>query len=170
VVVLLAQRYGSTSIVGYLLAAIGVGALLGSLAYARRPLLAGRPEVMVWLDLILGAVPLALVPLVGAWPAAGLLGASGFLSGPGAGAQYAVRDQESPRELNTEIFALAAGLKISLSALGAALAGALLGLGATNLMLACAACQLAGAGVGLALLYGRAAPSEVRGFLGNPGG
>jgi hypothetical protein len=125
---------------------------------------------MVWLDLTLGAVPLALVPLVGAWPAAGLLGASGFLSGPGAGAQYAVRDQESPRELNTEIFALAAGLKISLSALGAALAGALLGLGATNLMLACAACQLAGAGVGLALLYGRAAPSEVRGFLGNPGG
>jgi MFS family permease len=159
-VVLLAQSFANQWLAGYLLAAIGVGALVGSLGYARYPIFKDRPELMVWLELLLSAIPLALVPWVGPWPAAGFLAIEGLLSGPGAGAQFAVRDRESPRELNTEIFAVAAGLKISMSALGAALAGAFAGVGPTNLMLACAVCQLIGAAAGLALLYGREARSQ----------
>jgi predicted MFS family arabinose efflux permease len=147
---------------GVLLSAEAAGALAGSLLYARRPVGSNRPELVVMAGLAVAAVPLALA----AWSSSNvvsvaLFALAGLCSGPQTGALFATRDQSAPAELNTQVFALGAGMKISAAALGAALAGQVAALEPRLLLLIVAGAQVIGGVTGLALLRSRATPIAI---------
>jgi hypothetical protein len=118
-----------------------------------RPAPAARAPSVVLLGLVCVGVPLATAgtsssPVV----TAALFALSGLFSGPVFGALLVTRDRQAPPELRSQVFALGAGAKITASAAGAALAGALAGLpGALQLLVAGGWPVIAG-GVGLGLL------------------
>lgn len=155
IAVLLGTQFGMPSAVGWLLSAEGCGALCGSLLYARRPILTGRPQLLVTLALLASAAPAAAIAVVGPVGGIPLMWFIGFLTGPSSGAQFEVRERESPRELNTQVFALGAGFKISMAAIGAALGGQLAGVGPAPLLIAVGSLQLLGGALAFALLDGR---------------
>jgi MFS family permease len=141
---------------GAFLSALAVGALFGSLAYARRPITAWAPEWVVVACLIAMAIPLACVPLApGVGPTLVLFAIAGFFGGPLAGSLFVVRDREAPANAHTQVFTLGAGLKITAAAVGAGLAGIFAGISAERLMIAIAGCQLLGAMSGALLLRSR---------------
>jgi MFS family permease len=145
------------AVAGFLWAALAGGAIAGSLGLARR--LHGRPQELVALGSFAcaGGV-MALWPLMGSpAPALVLVAAAGVAMGPGLGAQIGLRQQHVPEQLQGQVFMTAASLKVASYAVGAALAGALAGAGATAVVLAAAGLHLAGAATG-ALLVRRSAP------------
>ncbi len=152
---LLASRYHAAA-AGALLSASAVGALLGSLGYARWPIGAAAPERVVVACLLATALPLAIVPWVSSFALALVLFATaGSFSGPGGSALFVVRERQAPAEVRTRVFTLAAGLKITAAALGAGLAGFGARRGGADLLLAIAACYLLAAGTGIVLLRRR---------------
>lgn len=152
---LLASRYHAAA-AGALLAAYAVGTLLGSLGYARRPIGTTAPEWLVVGCLLAAALPLAIVPWVSNFVLAiALFAAAGSFSGPGGSALFVVRERQAPAEVRTQVFTLAAGLKITAAALGAGLAGFGAWLGGDTLLLAIAACFVLAAGTGIVLLRRR---------------
>lgn len=158
VAAVLAVQYGAGYAAGALISAAGAGGLLGSLAYARCPVWADRPERVVMACLFAGALPLALVPVVpGVGAGLVLFTVSGFFTGPQSSALFASRDRHAPVAVHTQVFTLGAGLKMTAAALGAALAGIGAGLGGAVLVLAVAGCHAAAAGVGAAILRPRPA-------------
>jgi MFS family permease len=150
---LLAVQNAAPAAAGVLLSASAIGSLCGSLLYARWPISSTRPERVVMAGLTLGALPMALAAFVDFGPlAAVLFGLNGLVGGPTTIAQFSTRDSAAPRHANTQLFALAAGLKITAAAFGAVLGGQLAGLGPRDLLLLVAGCDIAGALVGTALL------------------
>ncbi|MDP9797716.1 MFS family permease [Catenuloplanes nepalensis] len=150
---LLAIEYHAGWAAGALLSAAAIGGLAGSLLYARHPIGASRPERTVMICLLASALPMALVPVVpGVIPALLLFGVAGFFFGPQSAALFASRDRHAPPAVHTQVFTLGAGLKVSGSALGAALAGYAAGVGAAGLLLAAAGVYAAGGVIGAALL------------------
>lgn len=152
---LLASRYHAAA-AGALLSASALGALLGSLGYAHRPIGAATPERVVVGGLLGTALPLAAVP----WApnlafALALFAAVGILGGTTGTSQFVVRERRAPAEVRTQVFTLGAGLKITAAALGAALAGFAAPLGGGALLLTIAGCYLLAAGVGGVLLRRR---------------
>lgn len=144
---------------GLLLSVTAVGALTGSLVYSLFPLGASRPEQLVLAGAALSGVPFVLLllnpnPL---WTAL-LLALVGLISGPAAASQFAVREREAAPEVKTQVFALASGLKVTIAALGAALAGVLAPLGGVPLLALIAVSYFAAALVGWSLL--RSQPSR----------
>ena len=114
---------------GYLLAAVAVGAFVGSLLWTWRPLPSDwAPSVTGWSMIGVG-VPLAAAALVttageGSLPwTAALFGVSGLFVGPFAAALFLARNQLAPAAVRTQVFTIGAGLKVTASALGAALIG-----------------------------------------------
>lgn len=151
---LLASRYHAAA--GALLSASAVGALLGSLAYARRPIGAAAPERVVVGSLLATALPLAIVlQAPGFAIVLALFAGAGGLSGPLTSSLFVVRERRTPEEVRTQVFTLAAGLRVTAAALGAALAGFGARLGGEGLLLAIAACYLLAAGTGVVLLSRR---------------
>ncbi|MGK5673258.1 MFS transporter [Micromonospora sp. URMC 106] len=165
VAALLAARYHASYATGALLSAMAVGGLLGSLAYARRPVQWLGPERVVMTCIAASAAPLAVLPLVPG-VGAGLLvfAVSGFFLGPQAAALFASRDRHTPAVVHTQVFTLGAGLKITAAAAGAALAGAGAAFGADRLSVAVAGFAAAAAGIGMAFLPARhtaGAPDDI---------
>lgn len=154
--VLLAKDQHASWAVGGLMTAFAVGALGGSLAYARWPVGSTCPQRVVLVGLLATALPLACVP---AAPqpllAAALFAGAGFCTGPLFSALLAARQNYAPASARSQVFTLGAGLKSAAAALGAAGAGALAGWGLTTLFLVAAAFQLLAGAVGFALLQTR---------------
>ena len=159
---LLASRYHAAA-AGALLSAAAVGGLLGSLGYARRPIGAATPERAVVGCLLATALPLAAVPWVPGFAAAlALFAAAGTLGGPLTSSLFVVRERRTPGEVRTQVFTLAAGLRVTDAALGAGLAGFGARLGGDGLLLAIAGCYLLAAGTSTALLLRRGEDAPAR--------
>jgi MFS family permease len=99
-----ADDHGRESVYGWLMAALGLGALLGGTAYGARQW-AGAPErrlrVLVAL-LALGYLPLALTPSVAAMTA--LSAIAGVFLAPAIACAFIVVDRHAPRGTVTEAF------------------------------------------------------------------
>src|SRR5919202_3681303 len=120
---LLASQHHAAA-AGVLLSASAVGALLGSLGYARRPIGRAAPERLIVGCLLATALPLVIVPSAPSFAfALALFAVSGTFSGPLGSAQFVVRERQAPAEVRTQVFTLGAGLKVTADALGAGLAG-----------------------------------------------
>jgi MFS family permease len=157
----LAVRLGDTAFTGVALSVMAVGALVSSLAYARFPIRRWRPERVVLAGVAALAVPFALLAVLpGRWPALVLFAAAGLVEGPLFASLLTVRDREAPPGVRTQVFTIAAGLKVTAAAAGAALAGLISGFGATVLVLGVAGTQAVAAAVTAALLRRRADPPE----------
>ncbi|WP_285698922.1 MFS transporter [Actinomadura sp. NBRC 104412] len=155
--VLIAQRSGADAEAGgLLLMAFALGALLGSLA-STRWLKAGFAEWVVMVGLVVFGAALASVALAGtlAWALLCFL-LVGLVEGPVFAATLMLRQRESPPERLGQVNTTGGSLKIGASAVGAALTGVFAdSMGPTGLILAIAACQVAGALAGGVLLVGR---------------
>ncbi|MEU0884336.1 MFS transporter [Lentzea sp. NPDC005914] len=120
------HNQGDAAVGGVLVSAFAVGALAGSLSYAKKPLGASRPTLVILIGLFATAVPFAVVSLVSnTMSAAVLFAAAGFFTGPTFSALLAIRDREAPAEVRVQVFTLGAGLKSAAAAVGAVVAGAL---------------------------------------------
>ncbi|MDQ1726565.1 MAG: hypothetical protein QOK14_610 [Frankiaceae bacterium] len=140
---LLATRYGNAATAGLLLSTFATAGLVGALINAWRPLAPQRPDLVAALSLIGTGIPLFAVPSVhGLGVSAVLFGVAGFLAGPFVGSLLATRQLHAPEVYRTQIFMVAAGLRSAFAALGAALAGALAGMGVGRLVVIAAAIQL----------------------------
>ena len=152
------------SFAGWLWAAFAAGSIAGALGlvrFQRR----SRPERMAIAGIAASGVVMLAWPLASAPASALLLVASaGFVYGPGFVAQFGVRQEWAPEELQAQVFMTAASMKPALFALGAAFGGALIAdLGANGTLLVAAGVQFAAVALGLGLLAGRtAAAKQVR--------
>lgn len=152
--VLVAEHLGAEpSAGGRLLVAMAVGSLLGSLASSR--LLTPRHAEPVMVAGLVGfgasLAAVAAAPSV-PWAVAAFV-AAGVCEGPVFAATLMLRQREAPPERLGQVNTTAGSLKIGASALGAALTAVSAGaLGADGLLLAIAACQFAGAVLGVVLL------------------
>jgi MFS family permease len=143
------------STAGYLWAAFAAGSAVGAIALVRLQTI-WRPERVV-----LGALA-ALGSLMLLWPLAStlplalaLIALAGVADGPNLSATFAARQLWTPRAFHGQIFTTAASVKVGSFALGAALAGpAVIGLGASGALVACACMQLGAAGLGTLLARG----------------
>lgn len=99
-----ADDRGQASVYGWLMAALGLGALLGGVVYGARQW-AGAPErrlrVLVGL-LALGYLPLVFTP--GVWPMCVLAGVAGVFLAPSLACAFIVVDRHAPRGTVTEAF------------------------------------------------------------------
>ncbi|WP_250033436.1 MFS transporter [Paractinoplanes maris] len=143
---LLAAQEQRPELTGIILSAGAAGGLIGSLLCTRWPIRRWRPERVVAICLGATAVPfLILILLPGGWLGLPLFALAGGLGAPVSVAVFAVRDQESPPAVRTQVFTLGAGLKVTAAAAGAAAAGLAAGIGAPALLAAIAVCQALGA-------------------------
>ncbi|MEV5828857.1 MFS transporter [Spirillospora sp. NPDC052242] len=152
--VLVAEHLGAEpSAGGRLLVAMAVGSLAGSLASSR--LLTPRHAEPVMIAGLVG-FGASLAAVVAApsvpWAMAAFV-VAGVCEGPVFAATLMLRQREAPPDRLGQVNTTAGSLKIGASALGAALTAVFAGaLGADGLLLAIAACQLAGAVLGVVLL------------------
>jgi predicted MFS family arabinose efflux permease len=130
VVAVLCASEGSASSAGWLLTAVAVGALLGSLWWTARPAQSERTALVSMLSMVGVGLPLALAATavhstaaVAVWFVVG-----GFFRGPSAGALFTARHEHAPPDAQAQVFALGAGLKTTATAAGSALAGTMSGL------------------------------------------
>jgi MFS family permease len=155
--VLMARRLGADAEAGgQLLVAFALGALVGSLS-ATPWLKAAFAERVVLAGLVAFGAALASVALAPSLPWALLCFlVAGMVEGPLFAATLILRQRESPPERLGQVNTTGGSLKIAGSAIGAALTGVFAdAIGPVGLILAIAACQLAGALVGLPLLLRR---------------
>ncbi|SHF61520.1 hypothetical protein SAMN05444320_104284 [Streptoalloteichus hindustanus] len=152
---LLAQNYGSASLAGMLVALFAVGALVGSLAYARYPVADHLPELRVVVLLAGVGIPLLLLPATtGALTGSALFVVSGLSYGPLLIALLTNRERQSPADAHIQVFALAAGLRLTGAAAGAAVAGWFTTHGAGWVADGVALSQILAALLGIALMGG----------------
>lgn len=124
------ERLGSAGGGAAVVTAFAVGSLLGALLEAARPA-RGRPHVVMAAGfLATGLLTVAAaVDLGTAWTLAAI-GLSGVFTASTSAAMLFLRNHHSPGHLKSQIFTVTAGLRVSASAAGAALAGTATGLGA----------------------------------------
>lgn len=128
-VVLAAERQAGY-LTGMCVAASAIGGVMGSLLYTRWPIGAFRPIRTMILGLVAVAIPAFLVT-VGGHPMLIVLffALIGLPSGPIGSSVFLVWDRESPEHLQTQVFTVGAGIRISSGAIGTYLAGVLATLG-----------------------------------------
>jgi len=135
---------------GLLFSVFAIGALAGSLLYAR---LANqvRDESVVWVTMLLFGGCLAAVGVARNLAVALACSAvAGFVDGPLLAATLNVRQRVAPDHLRTQVFTTAASLKIGAFAVGSALAGfAADSVGARGMLLLAGAGQVVAAVAGL---------------------
>lgn len=126
-----ADDHGRESVYGWLMAALGLGALIGGLGYGARQW-AGAPErrlrVIVGL-LALGYLPLMLTPSVPAMTALAAL--AGVFLAPAIACSFIVVDRHAPRGTVTEAFSWLVTTFGVGAAAGTAVAGPAVELGST---------------------------------------
>jgi hypothetical protein len=111
---------------GLLLTAVAAGSFLGSLLWTWHPIAPRQSTLVTTVSMIGIGAPIAAAaatPSIGA--TAVLFGLSGFFIGPFGSALFTARTQYAAEALRTQVFTIGAGLKVSASALGAALIGPL---------------------------------------------
>ena len=148
------ERLGEAeSFAGFLWAAFAVGSIAGALGLAH---LQGRwrHERLALVSIAASGTLMALWPIAGSAVAAlALVALAGLAYGPGFAAQFGVRQEWAPEELQAQVLTTAASLKPALFAVGAALAGpAVELLGTRGTLLAAAAMQGAATIAGTLLL------------------
>jgi MFS family permease len=149
---LLAQTLHHKRAVGGLLFSVfAVGALTGSVLYARVATKVSD-ELVVYAGLGAFGVLLAGVGLAPSLPLALLISlVAGVADGPLLAATLNLRQRVSPDHLRTQVFTTAASLKIGAFAIGSAVAGfAADSLGSRGMLVAAGAGQLVAAATGLA--------------------
>jgi predicted MFS family arabinose efflux permease len=154
VAAVLASRQHQPAATGWLMTAVAVGALIGSLLWTWRPAQPARMPMTVMIALIGTAVPLAIAALTtSSLPlTAVLFGLSGISAGPFAGAMFTIRKLYAPDDVQAQVFTISAGLRLTMAAAGAAVGGALAGLPSPTLLIFVAAAPLAAGGVGALML------------------
>lgn len=129
VLVAAANAEGDAATAGWLMSAMALGAVLGSLLWT---IVAKAMLRYVSLVLVAGYLLTGFLLCALAWlPSAGLeitsaLFAAGAATALGFGATLTIRNEYAPDDGRAEIFALAAGAKVTAGAFGAAIAPALL--------------------------------------------
>lgn len=145
--VLLAARRAYSGGGGLLISVFAAAALAGSLATARRQ--SSVPAPLIACASLLGTgTALFAAAVVQPFPAcAALFAAAGLFDGPLLAAILRVRADHAPTGARTQVFTLAAGLKIFAGACGSAAAGAASRLSPTALLICIAVLQCAAAAV-----------------------
>jgi Major Facilitator Superfamily len=146
---------------GLLLTAVAVGALIGSLLWTWRPIAVNHAPLVTAISMIGIGIPIAAAAFVPSLEATAVLfGLSGVFIGPFGSALFLSRTQYAGPAVRTQVFTIGAGLKVTASALGAALIGFAAGLPvATQLLLVAGSPLLAGV-LGTALLTFRTRPAK----------
>jgi MFS family permease len=160
VAAVLASRQHQPAATGWLMTAIAVGALLGSLLWTWRPAQPAHTPLTVMIALIATGAPLAIAAMTtSSLPLTALLfGISGISVGPFTGALFTTRKLYAPDDVQAQVFTITAGLRLTMAAAGAAIGGALAGLpSSTQLIFVASVPLLAGA---LGVLALRLAPSR----------
>ena len=150
VAAVIASRQHQPAATGWLMTAVAVGALIGSLLWTWRPAQPARMPMTVMIALIGTAVPLAIAALTtSSLPlTAVLFGLSGISAGPFAGAMFTTRKLYAPDEVQAQVFTISAGLRLTMAAAGAAIGGALAGLPSPTLLIFVAVAPLVAGGLG----------------------
>jgi Major Facilitator Superfamily len=147
-----AMLLGGTQWTGWWFAAMAFGALLGSLGWTARPASADRVNLVVMAALLVtGAALIGAALATDPWVITALMVVAGAALGPQFGALQVVRDRGAADQDRAGVFTFAAGIKLTASALGTAVAGQLAGLPPASLMLGAALIPLAVGLTGLAL-------------------
>jgi MFS family permease len=161
----LASRQHQPAATGWLMTAVAVGGLLGSLLWTWHPVSARRAPSVVMISLIGSGAALALAAGVSSLPLTAVLFAtSGVFIGPFTGALFTTRQEHATDEVRAQVFTIGAGLKTTSAAAGAALGGALAELPVTiQLLVTAGSPMVAGAlgAVGLGIA-GRTRDDEAR--------
>jgi predicted MFS family arabinose efflux permease len=154
VAAVLASRQHQPAATGWLMTAVAIGALIGSLLWTWRPVQPARMPMTVMIALIGTAVPLAIAALTtSSLPlTAVLFGLSGISVGPFTGAMFTTRKLYAPDEVQAQVFTISAGLRLTMAAAGAAIAGALAALPSPTLLIFVAVAPLVAGGVGALML------------------
>ena len=154
VAAILASRQHQPAVTGWLLTAVAVGALIGSLLWTWRPTQPARSPMTVMIALIGTAVPLALASLATSSLAltAVLFGISGISIGPFTGALFTTRKLHAPEDVQAQVFTISAGLRLTMAAAGAAIGGALAGFPSPTLLIFVASAPLLAGVLGASLL------------------
>lgn len=135
-VLLALDRTGNADGGAMIMSVYALGGLVGAIATAARPGGRLRPET----SMALGFAGVGLLTFGAAidwgviWTMA-VLGLAGAFTAPSLAAMLMLRKQQSPRSLRGQVFTVAAGLRASTAAGGAALAGLAAGAGGTVLIL-----------------------------------
>ena len=159
-----ATRAGAPAAAGWVLGAAAVAGAAGSLVWTWRPAAPTRATAVVLGGLAASGLPLLLVAGHAGSVVALVLAfaAMGLTTGPVTGALQTVRQQSAPAAVRGQVFSVAAGIKITCTAIGAALAGPLAGAsGAVQFGLAGAVPMVAAAGAAAMVRPGRAADQGV---------
>lgn len=156
VAAVLASRQHQPAATGWLMTAVAVGGLLGSLLWTWRPVSARRAPSVVMISLIGSGAALAVAAGVSSLPlTAVLFTTSGVFIGPFTGALFTTRQEHAADGVQAQVFTIGAGVKTTSAAAGAALGGALAHLPVTiQLLVTAGSPMLAGAlgavGLGIA--------------------
>jgi hypothetical protein len=131
---------------GLLLTAVAAGAFIGSLLWTWRPIAVDHAPLVTAISMIGIGIPIAIAALTPSLAATAVLfGLSGLFIGPFGSALFLSRTQYAAPAVRTQVFTIGAGLKVTASALGAALIGFAAGLpAATQLLLVASSPLLAG--------------------------
>jgi MFS family permease len=164
VAVLLGVAHGRPAGGGLLIAAIGVGALSGSLLMARRPVAVAPHRLALVCLVAMGAV-LGVAAFVHDWVVlVALFAVAGLFDGPLLTSVLQVRSNEAPARARTQVFTLGAGFKLTAAAVGAASFAVVTGWPLWVLVVGVGGTQVVAAAVGAVLLTGRRAlPHQLSG-------
>ena len=114
---------------GLLLAAVAAGAFIGSLLWTWRPIAVDHAPLVTAISMIGIGIPIAIAAVTPSLEATAVLfGLSGIFIGPFGSALFLSRTQYAAPAVRTQVFTIGAGLKVTASALGAALIGFAAGL------------------------------------------
>jgi MFS family permease len=146
---------------GLLLTAVAVGAFIGSLLWTWRPIAVDHAPLVTAISMIGIGIPIAIAAFAPSLEATAVLfGLSGVFIGPFGSALFLSRTQYARPAVRTQVFTIGAGLKVTASALGAALIGFAASLpAATQLLLVAGSPLLAGI-LGTVLLTFRTSPDK----------
>ena len=156
VAALLATSLHRPAASGLLLAAVAAGSLLGSLLWTWHPVAPHRSPLVTTVSMIGIGAPLAGAAAASSIGATAVLfGLSGIFIGPFASALFTARSQYAAEAYRTQVFTIGAGLKVTASALGAALIAPLTGLPVWVLLLIVSSSPLLAGLIGTLLLVRR---------------
>lgn len=138
---------------GLLLTAVAAGSFVGSLLWTWHPLAAHRSPLVTTVSMIGTAAPIAVAAATPTIEATAVLfGVSGIFIGPFGSALFTARTHYAAEAVRTQVFTIGAGLKVSASALGAALIGLATHLPVASQLLLVASSPLLAGILGTALL------------------
>jgi MFS family permease len=158
VAAVLASRQHQPAATGWLMTAIAVGALIGSLLWTWRPVQPAHTPLTVMIALVATGAPLAVAAATTSslTLTALLFGIAGIAVGPFTGAMFTTRKLYAPDEVQAQVFTISAGLRLTMAAAGAAVGGALAGLPSPTQLIFVASAPLLAGGLGALALRTRA--------------